>query len=76
MAAWNAPDYAAPGRILVRPDITVNGEVVAMDTTYPVLRSESVALLDRVLQLRTPGGRLTVDWRGDVPRFAGSTPGE
>jgi hypothetical protein len=69
-AAWRQPDYAASPRVLVRPDITVNGAVVEIDPTYPVLRSPSVELVDRVLRLRTPAGQLEVDWRGKVPAFS------
>lgn len=70
-AKWNPPKYDAPEdeRVLVRPDITVNGDEVPTDTTYPVLKSSSVEVADGVMQLRTPGGQLEVDWSGELPRI-------
>ncbi|MDI6451738.1 hypothetical protein [Anaerobaca lacustris] len=71
-ATWNPPKYDVPKgeRVLVRPEITVNGAEVPIDTTYPVSKSPSVELVDRVLRLRTPAGHLEVDWRGKVPKFS------
>lgn len=71
-ATWNPPNYQAKKgtRVLVRPDITVNGAVSPIDTTYPVLKSPSVELVDRVLRLRTPAGQLEVDWWGKEPAFS------
>ncbi len=67
-ATWNPPDYqATKTRVLVRPDITVNGTVVPIDTTYPVLKSPPVNVADGVMRLATPAGRLEVDWRGKAP---------
>ncbi|MBM4092180.1 MAG: hypothetical protein FJ276_22535, partial [Planctomycetes bacterium] len=56
---WKPPDYRPPtGRVLVRPDITVNGAVVLIDSGFingkAFIRSPSVALIDRVLRQRTP----------------------
>jgi len=74
-ATWNPPDYqATKTRVLVRPDITVNGTVVPIDTTYPVLKSPSVNVADGVMRLATPAGRLEVDWRGKVPSFSPKLP--
>ena len=65
-ATWNPPDYqATTTRVLVRPDSTVNGAVVPIDSDFPrgeaVIKSPSVELADRVLQLQTPAGRLEVE---------------
>jgi hypothetical protein len=74
-ATWNPPKYDVPKgeRVLVRPNITVNGAVVPIDTDFihgrAVMKSPSVDLVDRVLRLRTPAGRLEVDWRGKAPAF-------
>jgi len=61
-------------RVLVRPDITVNGTVVPIDSDFlngkAVMKSPSVELVDRVLRLRTPADQLEVDWRGKVPKFS------
>ena len=74
-ATWNPPDYqATTTRVLVRPDITVNGAVVPVDRDFinakAVMKSPSVSLVDRMLRLKTPSGRLEVDWRGEVPKFS------
>ena len=70
-ATWNPPDYqATKTRVLIRPEITVNGTVVPIDTTYPVLKSPSVNVADGVMRLATPAGRLEVDWRGKAPSFS------
>jgi hypothetical protein len=74
-ATWNPPDYqATTTRVLVRPDITVNGAVVPIDSDFlnakAVMKSPSVSLVDRVLWLRTPAGDLEIDWRGEVPKFS------
>ncbi len=74
-ATWNLPDYRPPqGRVMVRPDITVNGAAVPIDSDFlngtAVMKSPSVELVDRVLRLRTPAGGLEVDWRGKVPTFS------
>ncbi len=82
-ATWNPPKYDVPKaegndpkaeRVLVRPDITVNGAVVPIDTDFTngkaVMKSPSVELVDRVLRLRTPAGQLEVDWRGKAPEFS------
>lgn len=74
-ATWNPPKYDVPEgeRVLVRADITVNGAVVPIDSDFTnakaVMKSPSVELINRVLRLRTPAGRLEVDWRGKVPKF-------
>ncbi len=70
-AAWNPPNYdAEEERVLVRPDITVNGDEVPIDSDFPrgeaVIKSPSVELVDRVLQLQTPAGRLEVE----APEFS------
>jgi hypothetical protein len=60
---WIGPpgDPWYPGsRVRVRPDITVNGAVVPVDTTYPPLKSPSVYIADGVMSLRTPGVNLEV----------------
>ena len=82
-AKWNPPKYNGPGakendpkaeRVQVRPDITVNGAVVPIDTDFingsAQMKSPSVELINRVLRVRTPVGRFEVDWRGAVPRFS------
>jgi len=74
-ATWNPPDYqATTTRVLVRPGITVNGTVVPIDSEFinakAIMKSPSVSLVDRVMRLRTPAGRLEVDWRGKVPVFS------
>jgi hypothetical protein len=74
-ATWNLPDYqATKTRVLVRPDITVNGTAVPIDTTYPVLKSPSINVADGVMRLATPAGRLEVDWRGKTPKFSDRVP--
>jgi len=60
---WSGPpgDAWYPGsRVRVRPDITVNGAVVPVDTSYPPLKSPSVNISDGVLRVKTPGGNLEV----------------
>jgi hypothetical protein len=82
-ATWNPPNYHVPKAkendperktVLVRPDITVNGAVVAIDSDFTngkaVMKSPSVELVDRVLRLKTPVGELVVDWRGEKPKFS------
>ena len=74
-ATWNPPDYqATTTRVLVRPGITVNGTVVPIDSEFinakAIMKSPSVSLVDRVLRLQTPAGRLEVDWQGNVPKFS------
>jgi len=75
-ATWNPPNYDVPEgeRVLVRPDITVNGAVVPIDSDFinakAVMKSPSAELVDRVLRLKTPVGQLEVDWRGKVPAFS------
>ncbi len=75
-ATWNPPEYDMPkgARVLVRPDVTVNGTVVPIDNDFinakAVMKSPSVELVNRVLRLQTPAGRLQVDWRGEVPKFS------
>jgi hypothetical protein len=75
-ATWNPPKYDVPKGepVLVRPDITVNGAEIPIDSDFTngraVLKSPSVELVDRVLRLRTPAGQLEVDWRGKVPKFS------
>jgi hypothetical protein len=75
-AKWNPPKYDVPKgeRVLVRPDITINGAVVPIDNDFiegkAVMKSPSVELVDRVLRLRTPAGRLEVDWRAKMPTFS------
>ena len=75
-ATWNPPKYDVPKgrRVLVRPDITVNGAVVPIDSDFlegrAVMKSPSVELVDRVLRVKTPAGQLEVDWRGKVPKFS------
>jgi len=75
-AAWNPPKYDVPKgkRVLVRPDITVNGAVVPIDRDFikgkAVMKSPSVQLVNRVLRLKTSAGNLEVDWRGKAPRFS------
>ena len=72
-ATWNPPKYDVPEgeRVLVRADITVNGAEVPIDNDFinakAVMKSSSVELVDRVLRLRTPAGRIEVDWRQKAP---------
>jgi hypothetical protein len=48
--------------------------VVPIDSDFlngkAVMKSPSVQLVDRVLRLRTPAGRLEIDWRGEAPKFS------
>jgi hypothetical protein len=66
---WNPPKYDAPKgeRVLVRPDITVNGAVVPIDSDFlngrAVMKSPSIELVDRVLRLRTPAGQLEREYK-------------
>jgi hypothetical protein len=74
-ATWNPPDYqATKTRVLVRPDITVNGAVVPIDSDFingvASMKSPSVTIANGVLRLRTPAGQLEVDWRGEMPKFS------
>jgi len=82
-ATWNPPNYDVPKakendpkgeRVQVRPDITVNGAVGPIDSDFTnglaAIKSPSVELVNRVLRLQTPAGRLVVDWRGKVPTFS------
>ncbi|MGM0488837.1 MAG: hypothetical protein ACQESR_19025 [Planctomycetota bacterium] len=78
-ATWNPPKYDAKGqRILVRPDITVNGAVVPIDSDFingvASMKSQSVTIANGVLRLQTPAGQLEVDWRGEVPKFSYRVP--
>lgn len=60
---WIGPpgDPWHPGsRVRVRPNITVNGIVVPVDTTYPPFKSPSANIADGVLSLQTPGGSLEI----------------
>ncbi|MAF40576.1 MAG: hypothetical protein CL859_01775, partial [Cyanobium sp. ARS6] len=61
-------------RVLVRPAITVNGVVVQIDNDFinakAVMKSPSVELVDRILRIKTPTGKLEVDWRQKVPKFS------
>lgn len=74
-AHWSPPNYDVPrgNRVLVRPTFTVNGTEVAIDSDFingrAVSKSPSVELVDRVLRLQTPAGRLEVDWWGKAPVF-------
>jgi len=75
-ATWNPPRYDVPRgeRVLVRPNIAVNGAAVPIDSDFlngrAVMKSPSVELVNRVLRLRTSAGHLEVDWRGMVPKFS------
>jgi hypothetical protein len=71
-ATWNPPDYqATKTRVLVRPDITVNGAAVEIDSDFingvASMKSQSITIANGVLWLQTPAGQLEVDWRGEVP---------
>jgi len=78
-ATWNPPKYDVPeakendperATVEVRPDITVNGGAVPIDSDFlngkAVMKSPSVELVDRVLRLKTPAGQIEVDWRGGI----------
>ncbi len=70
-ATWNPPDYldtATPVR--VRAGLTVNGDEVPVDETYPVLQSPYANVADGLMQLETPEGQLEVDWTGELPAFS------
>jgi hypothetical protein len=74
-ATWNPPDYqATKTRVLVRPDITVNGTVVPIDSDFingvASMKSQSVTIANGVLRLQTPAGNLVMDWRGKAPAFS------
>jgi hypothetical protein len=75
-STWNPPKYDVPkgDRVRVRPNITVNGSAIPIDSDFiygrAVMKSPSVELIHRVLRLRTPAGRLEMDWRGKVPKFS------
>ena len=75
-ATSNPPKYDVPKgeRVLVRPNIIVNGAAVLIDSDSlkgrAVMKSPSVELVGRVLRLKTPAGQLEVDWRGKVPNFS------
>jgi hypothetical protein len=73
-ATWNPPDYqATKTRVLVRPDITVNGAVVPIDGDFikgvASMKSQPVTIANGVLRLQTPAGNLEMDWRGKAPKF-------
>jgi len=69
-ATWNPPEYGA-NRVLVRANITVNGEEVVEDSDFPnalaVVKSPVFSIEGRILKVNTPAGSLLVDWRGDYP---------
>jgi hypothetical protein len=78
-AAWNPPDYEAKEqRVLVRPDITVNGTVVPIDSDFingvASMKSPSVTIANGVLRLQTPAGNLEMDWRGKTPSVSPKLP--
>jgi hypothetical protein len=74
-ATWNPPYYqATTTRVLVRPDITVNGAVVPIDSDFingvASMKSPSVTIANGVLRLQTPAGNLAMDWRGKAITFS------
>lgn len=75
-ARWSPPNYDAKPRVLVRAEVTVNGNPVVMDRDLlrgeAVLKSKAVKLTNRVLELSTPAGNLNIDWSGRIPRFIDS----
>ena len=77
-AKWNPPNYNVPEgeRVLVRPAITVNGVVVQIDNDFinakAVMKSPSVKLVNRILRIKTPTGKLKVNWRRRLPKFSKS----
>jgi uncharacterized repeat protein (TIGR02543 family) len=83
-STWRAPqpDYKdvpssygnnINAQVWVRPTYTVNGTVVPLDTDFTgakaVIKSNSIRLVDRLLQLTTPEGYLSVNWSGSSPVF-------
>ena len=76
-ARWSPPKYDVPKgeRVLVRPEIVVNGAVVPIDEDFlnakAVIKSNPpcIELVNRVLRIRTPAGQLEIDWRDKVPVF-------
>jgi hypothetical protein len=74
-STWNTPNYDVPKetQMMVRPDILVDGREVTVDKDFingkAVIKSTSVELVDRVLRVHSPAGKLVVDWRGEMPVF-------
>jgi hypothetical protein len=71
-AQWGALDLKAP--ILDSfPVLTVNGQMQLRDRDFAagraVAKSSPYSVIDRVLTVQTPAGRLQVDWRGTQPRW-------
>ncbi len=81
-STWKAPqpDYKdvpssynsnINAQVWVRPTFTINGNNVAIDNDFTsakaVIKSPSIRLVNRVLQLNTPNGNHTVDWSGPNP---------
>jgi len=60
--------------VWIRPNFSVNGTPVAIDSDFTgakaVIKSPSVELVNRVLRIQTPAGKLVVDWRGEMPVFS------
>jgi len=62
--------------VWIRPNFSVNGTAVAIDSDFTgakaVIKSPSIELVNRVLQINTADGNHTVDWSGQNP-FAALT---
>jgi len=75
-STWNTPNYDVPKgmQVLIRPTISVDGKVIPVDEDFikgkAVMKSPSVELVNRVLRIQTPEGKLVVDWRGEMPVFS------
>jgi uncharacterized repeat protein (TIGR02543 family) len=87
-STWKAPqpDYkdvpssygnSINAQVWVRPTYSVNGTVVPLDTDFTgakaVIKSNSIRLVGRVLQLTTPEGNLSVNWSSSSPVFSNAT---
>jgi uncharacterized repeat protein (TIGR02543 family)/prepilin-type N-terminal cleavage/methylation domain-containing protein len=65
-------------QVWIRPTFTVNGNNITLDSDFSsaraVIKSPSIRLVNRVLQLNTPNGNHTVDWSGLNPVISNNSP--
>jgi hypothetical protein len=78
---WKTPvpdykDVQNNNYVWVRPSFTVDGNTVPADNDFAngqaVIKSPSIELVNRVLQIDTPDGNFAVDWSGTDPVFFGT----
>ncbi len=87
-ARWNAPvpDYKdvpdshegnVNAQVWIRPNFTINSTAVAIDSDFTdakaVIKSSSIELVNRALQINTAGDPFSVNWSGTDPIFSAGT---